>query len=48
MDLRDEYRHNNEYAKSDAIRDRLTLLGVVIKDHSEGPTTWHFGGESTE
>jgi len=48
IDLRDEYRRDNEYAKADAIRDRLTLLGVVIKDHPEGATDWHFGGESAE
>jgi cysteinyl-tRNA synthetase len=39
IDLRDVHRRNQEFDKADVIRDRLTLLGVVLEDHSNG-TTW--------
>ena len=42
IDLRDEYRRNKEFDKADAIRNRLTLLGVVLEDHPDG-TTWRLG-----
>ncbi len=45
IDLRDEYRRNQEYDKADAIRDRLTLLGVVLEDHPDG-TIWRVSSES--
>jgi cysteinyl-tRNA synthetase len=45
IDLRDEYRRNQEYDKADAIRDRLTLLGVVLEDHPDG-TIWRVSSEN--
>jgi cysteinyl-tRNA synthetase len=39
IDLRDMYRRNQEFDKADAIRDRLTLLGITLEDHPSG-TTW--------
>ncbi len=45
IELRDTYRRNNEYDKADAIRDRLTLLGVILEDHPGG-TTWRLSYDS--
>lgn len=45
IELRDTYRRNKEYDKADAIRDRLTLLGVVLEDHPGG-TTWRLSYDS--
>jgi cysteinyl-tRNA synthetase len=47
IDLRDSYRRTNEFAKADALRDRLTLLGVVLEDHPGG-TTWHLSHEGED
>jgi cysteinyl-tRNA synthetase len=47
IDLRNEHRHNQEFDRADAIRDRLTLLGVVLEDHPSG-TTWRLSSEATE
>jgi cysteinyl-tRNA synthetase len=41
IDLRETYRQNKEFAKADAIRDRLEVLGIVLEDHPSG-TTWRF------
>jgi cysteinyl-tRNA synthetase len=45
IELRDSYRSNKEFDNADAIRDRLTLLGIVLEDHSNG-TTWRFSHEN--
>ncbi len=47
IDMRNNYRQNKEFAKADAIRDRLTLLGVVLEDHPNG-TTWHVSSGSED
>jgi cysteinyl-tRNA synthetase len=47
IDLRNEYRQNQEYDKADAIRDRLTLLGVVLEDHASG-TGWRLSSNTTD
>ena len=39
IDLRKEARERKDYATGDAIRDRLTDLGVALLDKKEG-TTW--------
>ncbi|MEM6779344.1 MAG: cysteine--tRNA ligase [Planctomycetota bacterium] len=39
IDLRKEARERKDYATGDAIRDRLTVLGVLLLDKKEG-TTW--------
>ncbi len=44
IDLREEYRRNQEYDKADTIRDRLTLLGIVLEDHPNG-TSWRFSSD---
>lgn len=45
IDLRDSYRREREYDKADTIRDRLTLLGIVLEDHADG-TTWRLSSDS--
>ncbi len=37
--MRQEYRVAREWAKADAIRDRLAELGIIINDGPEG-STW--------
>ena len=39
LDLRQEYREDQDWEKSDAIRERLSGLGVVVKDKAE-TSTW--------
>ena len=39
IDLRKEARERKDYATGDAIRDRLSDLGVALLDKKEG-TTW--------
>lgn len=39
IELRQEARANNDFATSDAIRDRLAEAGILLKDSKEG-TTW--------
>ena len=39
IDLRKEARERKDYATGDAIRDRLTQLGVALLDKKEG-TSW--------
>jgi cysteinyl-tRNA synthetase len=39
VDLRAEARQNKDYATSDAIRDRLAEIGVVLEDRPDG-TVW--------
>ena len=39
IDLRREARERKDYATGDAIRDRLTALGVSLLDKKEG-TSW--------
>lgn len=45
IELRDSYRRDQEFAKADVIRDRLTLLGIVLEDHARG-TAWRISQES--
>jgi cysteinyl-tRNA synthetase len=47
IDLRQEYRRNQEYDKADTIRDRLTLLGIVLEDHPNG-TSWRFSSDASD
>jgi len=47
IDLREEYRRNQEYDKADTIRDRLTLLGIVLEDHPNG-TSWRFSSDAAD
>ncbi|MGD9099064.1 MAG: cysteine--tRNA ligase [Anaerolineae bacterium] len=47
LDLRDEYRREHDYKRADAIRDRLTLLGIVIEDQADG-STWRLSSENAE
>ena len=47
IDLRDMYRRNGEFDKADAIRDRLTLLGIVLEDHPSG-TSWRISYDSED
>jgi cysteinyl-tRNA synthetase len=42
IDLRQEARESRDWAKSDAIRDRLVEMGVVLEDGPEG-TRWRLG-----
>jgi cysteinyl-tRNA synthetase len=39
MDLRQEFRRAKEWAKADAIRDRLAEVGIALEDGAEG-TRW--------
>jgi len=39
IDLRAELRKAKQYALADQVRDRLTLLGVQLRDGPQG-TTW--------
>ncbi|HYO60944.1 MAG TPA: DALR domain-containing protein, partial [Actinomycetota bacterium] len=43
LEMREEARAEKAYARSDAIRDRLTSLGVTIEDTAAGPR-WRLGG----
>ncbi len=45
IDLRDLFRRSREFDKADAIRDRLTLLGIVLEDHPSG-TSWRINYDS--
>jgi cysteinyl-tRNA synthetase len=47
LDLRDEYRREQDYKRADAIRDRLTLLGIVIEDQAGG-STWRLSSGNAE
>ncbi len=38
LDLRQEYRAAKEWARADAIRQRLLELGIIVEDRQEGPT----------
>jgi len=40
--MRAEARKRKDFAQSDAIRDRLKELGVILEDGKEG-TTWKIG-----
>jgi cysteinyl-tRNA synthetase len=40
MDLRQEFRQAKDWAKADAIRDRLAKVGIALEDGPEG-TRWH-------
>jgi cysteinyl-tRNA synthetase len=40
VEVRDELRHQKQWAMSDQIRDRLAELGVVVEDSADG-STWH-------
>jgi cysteinyl-tRNA synthetase len=33
-------RHNKDWKESDRIRDELAGMGIAIKDHKDGTTTW--------
>lgn len=39
IDMRQEYRRSREWAKADAIRDRLAQMGIALEDGPEG-TRW--------
>jgi cysteinyl-tRNA synthetase len=47
INIRDTYRRNREFDQADAIRDRLTLLGVLLEDHANG-TTWRLTRSTEE
>lgn len=38
--LRNEARSRKDWEESDRIRDKLKIMGVVIKDNKDGTTTW--------
>ena len=38
LGIRQEYRLERNWAQSDALRDRLAELGIVVEDRPEGPT----------
>ncbi|TMK19396.1 MAG: cysteine--tRNA ligase, partial [Actinobacteria bacterium] len=40
LELREEARRSKDFARADAIRDRLAAAGVVIEDRPGGPR-WH-------
>jgi hypothetical protein len=42
MKERDAHRDKGEFGKADGVRERLTALGVVIKDQVGGPSGWKF------
>lgn len=42
MKVREEARKSNNFGKSDAIREKLSTLGVIIKDQVGGPSGWKF------
>jgi cysteinyl-tRNA synthetase len=42
IDLRQEARAAKDYAKSDAIRDRLAEIGIILEDRADG-TVFRFG-----
>ena len=43
LEMREEARAEKAYARSDAIRERLSSLGVTIEDTPDGPR-WRLGG----
>lgn len=42
LEMREEARTTKDYARADAIRDRLVALGITITDTKDGPT-WKLG-----
>jgi len=38
LSLREEYRKARDWARADALRDRLAELGIMVEDRPEGPT----------
>ncbi|MGQ9716334.1 MAG: cysteine--tRNA ligase [Anaerolineae bacterium] len=38
LDLRQEYRRAKDWARADALRQRLSELGITVEDRPEGPT----------
>jgi len=38
LDIRQRYREAKEWAQADALRRRLTELGIAVDDRPEGPT----------
>ncbi|MGQ9802502.1 MAG: cysteine--tRNA ligase [Anaerolineae bacterium] len=38
LDLRQEYRRAKDWARADALRQRLLELGIIVEDRPEGPT----------
>lgn len=42
MKERDVHRDKGDFGKSDAVREKLSSLGVVIKDQVGGPSGWKF------
>jgi len=41
IDLRQEFRRQKDWSRADAIRERLTAVGIVLEDGPEG-TRWRF------
>jgi cysteinyl-tRNA synthetase len=44
LDLRQRYRESEDWVQADALRQRLTELGIVVEDRPEGPT-WYLSRE---
>ena len=46
LDMRQRYRESKDWEQADALRQRLSELGVVVEDRPEGPN-WRLehGGE---
>jgi cysteinyl-tRNA synthetase len=38
LSIRQEYRAAKDWARADAIRQRLAELGIIVEDRPEGPT----------
>lgn len=38
LDIRQRYREAKDWDQADALRRRLTELGIVVEDRAEGPS----------
>eukprot|EP00607_Mallomonas_marina_P009341 CAMPEP_0182421208 /NCGR_PEP_ID=MMETSP1167-20130531/6484_1 /TAXON_ID=2988 /ORGANISM="Mallomonas Sp, Strain CCMP3275" /LENGTH=277 /DNA_ID=CAMNT_0024598099 /DNA_START=106 /DNA_END=936 /DNA_ORIENTATION=- len=45
---RDQARANNDFIKSDNIRDKLSDMGVFVQDQKGGPSGWRFTDNSSK
>ena len=43
LDIRKEAKSKKDFATSDSIRNKLTEMGIVIKDEKDGNTSWSVG-----